>query len=243
MRIAVAQSSSIRGNVSLNMENHLRFIQQASRLDVDYLVFPELSLSGYEPDLAKELAFTDDDPRLKPLVEAAKKYQISVGVGAPLQSEGQPKIGLILVHHTGAVDRYEKIHLHEGEEVFFGSGQKHHMFSLGQDTVANAICADTIHPEHAEICYEAGATIYIAGVLITPEGYGKDSKKWATYASEYGMVVAIANYSQPSGGLASSGKSAIWYKDNLLAQAGESGDALVLVDNRSGVWLGEVHEI
>ncbi|MBQ4835772.1 carbon-nitrogen hydrolase family protein [Pseudoalteromonas luteoviolacea] len=243
MKIAVAQSSSIKGDIKLNIENHLRYIEKASSLGVNYLVFPELSLSGYEPQLAAELAMTVDDTRIGPLIAAAKKYKISVGVGAPLRSNGLPKIGLIIIHDNGNIETYEKIYLHAGEEQYFSSGDKYHLLEIEQSLIANAICADTINPKHAKTCAESGAIIYVAGVLITPQGYENDAKKWSTYASEYSMLVAIANYNKPSGGLPSVGKSAIWYENKLLAQAGISEDALVVAESSSGAWIANVYQL
>ncbi|MBQ4810044.1 carbon-nitrogen hydrolase family protein [Pseudoalteromonas luteoviolacea] len=243
MKIAVAQCSSIRGNVESNIDEHLRFIQEASNQGVHYLVFPELSLTGYEPELADELAFTEGDVRLEPLISAAKKYNLSIGVGAPLASKGLPKIGLILIHNTGAVEKYEKMFLHEGEELYFSHGDKHHLLQADKYTIANAICADTVNPEHAQSCFELGANVYIAGVLVTPTGYTKDAKLWSHYASEYEMLVAIANYSKPSGGLATAGKSAIWFKNNLIAQVEQCEDAIVIAQARGDSWVGKVHKM
>ena len=57
------------------------------------------------------------------------------------------------------------------------------------------------------------------------------------------MLVAIANHSQPSGGWIPIGKSAIWYKGNLLARAGESEMALVVAKQIDHVWSGQVIKI
>lgn len=243
MKIAVAQSSSVKGDVNANIDNHLRYIHQASLHDVNYLIFPELSLTGYELELAKELAFKPDDVRLAPLVDAAIKCNITVGIGAPIQSTGLEKIGLLIIHNTGEIETYEKIYLHEGEDVYFSSGDQYHLVQLEQESIANAICADTINPAHAKTCSELGASIYVAGVLVTPNGYENDAKMWSSYADEYQMLVAIANFNKPSGGLAAAGKSAIWFKGDLLAQACELQDALVIAQKCDGHWVGEVHEI
>ncbi|AOT08121.1 carbon-nitrogen hydrolase family protein [Pseudoalteromonas luteoviolacea] len=243
MKIAVAQSSSVKGDVNANIDNHVRYIEQASLHGVNYLIFPELSLTGYEMELAKELVFKPNDERLGPLIDAAVKYNITVGVGAPIQSKGSEKIGLFIIHNTGQTETYEKIYLHEGEDVYFSSGDQYRIVQLEQETIANAICADTVNSIHAKTCVELGASIYAAGVLVTPDGYAKDSKMWAGYADEYKILVAIANFNKPSGGLPAAGKSAIWYKGGLLAQAGEAQDALVIAQRNDGVWVGEVHEI
>lgn len=243
MRIAVAQSSSRKGDIEYNVENHLRYVREAGLCEVDYLVFPELSLTGYEPALAKHLAFKKDDVRLVRLVEAARNYHMSIGVGAPLVSDGLPKIGLIIIHETGKVDTYEKMHLHGGEENYFSRGDRLNVFGLENQSIGNAICADTSNPDHAKLCSEAGASVYIAGVLVTPGGYEEESRSWEGYASKYNMLVAISNYNKRTGGWPSAGKSAIWFMDTLLAQAGAHEDAIVVAENTNGAWSGKIHRL
>ncbi|WP_309674307.1 nitrilase-related carbon-nitrogen hydrolase, partial [Pseudomonas sp.] len=55
--IAAAQSISIAGDLAANIVWHQRFMQVAAEQGVQLLVFPELSLTGYERGLAAELAF------------------------------------------------------------------------------------------------------------------------------------------------------------------------------------------
>jgi predicted amidohydrolase len=50
--IAVAQTVPIRGDVDANIEQHLRLIRVAAQEQAQVLVFPELSLTGYEVDIA-----------------------------------------------------------------------------------------------------------------------------------------------------------------------------------------------
>lgn len=47
-----------------NIERHKRFVETAVTHHADLLLFPELSLTGYEPTLAQELAIPPTDPRL-----------------------------------------------------------------------------------------------------------------------------------------------------------------------------------
>ena len=58
----------------------------AAKHGVAVLVFPELSLTGYERELAAELAMTAADSRLTPLLSLARQHRIAAVVGAPLQS-------------------------------------------------------------------------------------------------------------------------------------------------------------
>ena len=65
MRVAAAQTISRPGSIRENVERHLVLAGAAAERGVELLVFPELSLTGYEPDLACELR--PDDARLAPL--------------------------------------------------------------------------------------------------------------------------------------------------------------------------------
>ncbi|HID02650.1 MAG TPA: carbon-nitrogen hydrolase family protein [Desulfobacterales bacterium] len=119
LKIAVAQVPSKKGDIVENLATHLNAIEKAHSHDVSYLVFPELSLTGYEPELAAKLAFTPDDNRLLPLVESAKKNKMHIGVGAPLVAQGLPKIGLLIFSPDGSVETYAKMNVTPTEHKFF----------------------------------------------------------------------------------------------------------------------------
>ena len=243
LKIAVAQVASVKGDIEENISTHLKAIEKASELGVSYIVFPELSLTGYEPEIAVHLAFSSDDIRLKPLIDSAIKNNIKIGVGVPLQSNGLPKIGLIVISQTGTVDTYEKMHLHSDEEAYFNNGTNHNLITIGNTKIANAICADTNNANHVHTCSELGAAVYVAGVLITEGGYDSDTAVMAGYANKYNMLVAMANHNHPTGNWAPIGKSAIWSNAGLLASASENQNALVVAEKLNDKWSGHVFEI
>src|SRR5262249_22829432 len=92
--LAAAQTVPKRGDVEANVEGHIRLIHVAAEAHARVLVFPELSLTGYELDLADELAFSEDDARLNPLLDSASSFGMTLVVGAPV------RIGSLL--HIGA---------------------------------------------------------------------------------------------------------------------------------------------
>jgi predicted amidohydrolase len=53
--IAAAQSGSRPGDITWNISRHLEFILQAASHHIDLLIFPELSLAGYELSLVPTL--------------------------------------------------------------------------------------------------------------------------------------------------------------------------------------------
>jgi predicted amidohydrolase len=59
--LAVAQSASTRGDIEANVETHVRFAETARRHGARLSLFPELSLTGYEPDIATNHTLTPCD--------------------------------------------------------------------------------------------------------------------------------------------------------------------------------------
>jgi predicted amidohydrolase len=85
--------------------------QQPPRGGVPVLVFPELPLIGYEPDLAAELEISETDERLAPLGALADQHQMAVVVGASLRAaRAKPGLAAILFAANGSTRTYAKMH-------------------------------------------------------------------------------------------------------------------------------------
>ncbi|KRP69615.1 carbon-nitrogen hydrolase [Pseudomonas paralactis] len=243
LTLAAAQTLSIAGDVAANISRHLVFMQAAAEQGVQLLVFPELSLTGYEPTLAADLAIAPDAPLLAPLREMARELQLTAVVGMPIRlaSQTQVMIGALVLGADGSVAVYTKQHLHPGEEVAFAAGQGGAALAWGDDRIALAVCADFSHASHPRQAAQAGANVYAAGVLISEGGYAKDSALLQGYAAEHRLLVLMANHGGPSGGWACAGRSAIWGADGrLLAAVPCVGEALVIARRDGEHWLGHV---
>ncbi|UII73518.1 carbon-nitrogen hydrolase family protein [Pseudomonas sp. HN11] len=243
LTLAAAQTLSIAGDVPANIERHLAFMCAAAGRGVQLMVFPELSLTGYEPSLAAGLAIAPGDAILAPLREMARELRLTAVVGMPIRMtpEGGVLIGALVFGADGSLAVYTKQHLHPGEEVVFVPGQGGAALELGNDRIALAVCADFSHASHPREAAEAGATVYAASVLISEGGYAKDSALLQGYAAELGLLVLMANHGGPSGGYICAGRSAIWADNgDLLAAAPGVGDALVIARRDDGRWVGEV---
>src|SRR5262245_30231300 len=99
--LAAAQTVPKRGDVEANLQGHVRLIRAAAQEQARVLVFPELSLTGYELDLAEDLAFSESDARLTPLVELASSCCMTLVVGAPVQIDGRLHIGAFILAPDG----------------------------------------------------------------------------------------------------------------------------------------------
>lgn len=240
LTLAAAQSVSIAGDVHANIQQHLRLMRAAAEQGVQLLVFAELSLTGYEPSLAASLAIDPEDPVLAPLREMARELRLTAVVGMPIRLAAQAGvlIGALVLGADGSLAVYTKQHLHPGEEVAFVPGQGGAALQWGEDRIALAVCADFSHASHPRAAAESGANVYAAGVLISKGGYATDSALLQGYAVEHGMLVLMANHGGPSGGWACAGRSAIWSTEGLLAEAPDTGNALVIAYREGGRWAG-----
>jgi predicted amidohydrolase len=115
------------------------------------------------------------------------------------------------------------------------------MIEVDGEHVSLAICADTTHPSHAAEAARAGASVYAAGVLITPNGIEADSAQLRGYAAEHRMIVLMANHASPTGGWATAGRSTIWddHGREVIAAPG-GGEAILIAARWGGSLRGEL---
>jgi predicted amidohydrolase len=241
-KITAAQVASARGDIERNIATHAAAISAAAKRGVSVLIFPELSLTGYEPDLVAELAIEPTDARLNPLATLAREHRMEIVLGAPLQNvTAKPHLGAILFSASGYTRTYAKMHLGGTERDYFAPGSEPLTIAASGHTIGIAICADASQPSHPQGYAQSGATIYAAGVFLTAEWYATDAPRLAAYASRHQMLVLMANHADSAGPHKSVGKSAIWSPDGtLLAQADGVENALVIATNVRGTWRGEV---
>ena len=244
IKIAAVQCPSIAGDIERNIDLHLQMVRSALQHGVELIVFPELSLTGYEMVFAERCKLSLNDSRLASFRKLAVQHRITIVVGAPLDNgEGLPALGAIIFSPAG-VSAYHKQHLYGLENEFFQPGLPSRPIKVKELLVGLAICADTNHPEHAAAAAAAHAHIYAAGLMITPEGLEKDRGQMQSYALQHGMTTLFANHCVPTGGLVSAGKSAIWGPDGALLCEAEGTEAcLVIAQQRALDWHGELYPV
>ncbi|MDD1001547.1 carbon-nitrogen hydrolase family protein [Pseudomonas sp. TNT2022 ID642] len=243
LTIAAAQSFSLAGDILGNIVRHGRFIEAAAEQGVELLVFPELSLTGYEGPDAAALAIDPQDAVLQPLRDLARELGVTAVVGMPIRLEGSVSalIGALVLGADGSLGVYSKQHLHTGEERFFAPGFGGPTLRIGGEVVALAVCADFTHASHAAAAADQGANLYAAGVLISDKGYAVDTAILQGYARQHSMAVLMANHGGLTGGWQSAGRSSIWSEDgSLIVAAPGTGDLLVVAQRNDGAWQGRV---
>ena len=171
-------------------------------------------------------------------------------MGAPwFNPNGKPYIASLLIRPHLPVLVYCKMHLHPGEDKYVSPGHSYVDFEHHGLRIGMAICADTAHSSHPLHYAHLQADVYVASVLITEQGYAKDSSLLQQYAKEHQLMVMMANFCGVSGGWEATGKSCIWANNGaVLVQAEATTDMcddvdfqLLLVEQIQGVWQATSH--
>jgi predicted amidohydrolase len=248
--LAAAQTVAVPGDVAANVAHHVRLVHAAAGARARMLVFPELSLTGYELDLAPALAFSPGDSRLMPFLELAAAYQMTIVVGAPVRLDGLLYIGAFIVAPGGTLDLYTKHHLGAfppsvspdgvvppAEATVFQAGRLNPLVRGDGGTAAVAVCADVGRPEHAHSASARGADTYLASMFVIPSDVAGDTARLQTYASRHSMAVVFSNYGGATGGLPSAGRTAIWsQRGKLLVQLPPSGAGVAVAVETEAGW-------
>lgn len=243
-KIAAAQVPSIRGDLNRNIEKHLDAMAAAASHDVSVLVFPELSLMGYEPELAKAFELNPSDTRLEPIACLARQKRMQVVTGASIVSgQLKPYLGAFVFGVDGTVRTYAKMHLGGNEPSYFTPGNTLMSIVSHGQSIGLSICADSSQRSHPAAYASKVATAYAAGVFLNAEWYATDSPRFSAYAVDFGMLVLMANHAASIGTFVSVGKSAAWAPDgSLIVCANGTETALVVVTRTGDNWIGEVVE-
>lgn len=231
MKICVAQTRSIKGDIQKNINNHKKLVDLAVSKGADLLIFPELSVTGYEPELAKELATTPDDSRFDDFQKISDGKRITIGIGVPTKSNAGVLISMLLFQPNQPRQTYSKQHLHQDEFPYFVNGQQNVFLTHNRNKIAPAICYESLLPEHAEKAFRGGATVYVASVAKPARGVEKALKHYPAIASAYSMTVLMANCVGPCDNFKSIGHSSVWNNKGLLVgQLNGTDEGILLID-------------
>jgi predicted amidohydrolase len=224
LTVAVAQPRSLPDDVAANAVAHAAAVREAGARVV---VFPELSLTGYELDAP---AVAPDDPRLGPIVEACAEMGSVALIGSPVLGDetadaasGHRCIGILAVDASGVRVVYRKMWLGGAETGMFAAGGEPAAIDIDGHRLGLAVCRDTGIPKHAIDTVALGIDGYVAGVLETEEDAGVPAQRSARIARDHGVWVAIASFAGSTGGgyERAAGRSIIRAADgSVAAEAG-----------------------
>lgn len=214
VRVGVVQSAPVRGNVEATLAQMEAWIGEAGLYGrrVNVLVFPELFVTGYLPELwvapptleevsnwqqrITHLAAKNDiwivygHPAYK-VDNAPEHPQVKAGLEAPLYNAAS------LISPTGVVGTYGKVHLFGNEPATFMPGAGFPVWETPFGRVAIQICYDLEFPESARMAALSGAQ----WLLIPANNMAPYGPFHATYtmarALENNLFVVTVNRIEP----------------------------------------------
>ncbi|MEL7249518.1 MAG: carbon-nitrogen hydrolase family protein [Bacteroidota bacterium] len=230
MKIALAQCQPKAGDVAYNSEQHRNWIRKAQKAGADLVVFPELSLTGYEPDLAAELAVELTDELWQSWQQLSDELTISFGMGMPIRMNEGIVIGLVLFQPQQPHRIYAKQYLHVDEEPYFVPGTVWDGY-WAKHQLAFAICYEISVPAHAEQAVRNQAQLYLASVAKFENGIASSNARLAQLARTHRIHTMMVNAVGPADNGLCVGQTAVWDREGqVINQLGAKEEACLLLD-------------
>ncbi len=224
LTLAVAQPPCVSYDIAVNARAHAEVVRSAGARVV---IFPELSLTGYELDAP---AVSPIDSRLVPIVEACAQAGSLALVGAPAEGEaGAEHIAMFAIDGAGATVAYRKMWLGGAELDRFAPGSQPTVLDVDGWRLGLAICKDTGIPQHASDTAALEMDVYVAGVLETADDAAVQEKRALRVSTDHQVWVAVASFAGSTGGgfEEAAGRSTIWMPDGtVVARAGPKPGAI-----------------
>lgn len=213
LTVAIAQMKAVPGDVAANVAVTVELIGHARAKGAALVVFPELSLTGYELDYlvaGPDGWFARDDARLDP-IRAACAPGVTAVVSAAVREPGaDPVLAGLVIAPDGAVTVSAKQHLHGTESELFRAGTPAAPFTTQGWNVAVGICFDAAHPRHAEAAALAGADLYVVPAVYAVGEERRVDLHFGARAMDNRIFTALANHAGVTGRYQSIGGSGVW---------------------------------
>ena len=184
--VGLAQIATRPGRITDNLETHRRILDRAGEEGLDAVVFPELSVSGYTLAHAVDaLALSEDDDRLRPILDASR--EMTVVVGLPLRERTGGVSNAALVCEGGEVVAiHRKLYLPTygmfDEGRFFVPGDSLTTVETRCGRWGILICEDAWHPSTAVMLARRGvdAIVVASGgpAILGPGPTPASGTKW-----------------------------------------------------------------
>ncbi|MFC3282506.1 nitrilase-related carbon-nitrogen hydrolase [Litchfieldella rifensis] len=243
LRVGAAQINSALVDVDANLERHLDIIADARASDIELLVFPELSLTGYGVgSRVIDVAFPVADPRLAQLARATGDMQVVAGF-VEEAGPGEYYNALAILQEGTILAVHRKLNLptygglEEGKWFTHGNELTHTQVRPGW-SATQLICADLWNPALVHAALLARPSVLCAPINsasgIVSEDFSNE-QNWALnvrfYAMTYGTPVIMANRFGPEGA------SHFWGGSRIL---GPRGEPLAEAENREMLLSAEL---
>jgi predicted amidohydrolase len=229
LRLGLAQIAPRLGDVAANVELHLETIEAARAERAGLVLFPELSVTGYQlRDLVPDVALQGGAPEFQELVRASRG--LCIGFGFVEESTDHRFFNSYAFCQDGKlVHVHRKIYLptyglfEEGR--LYAAGEHMRAFDTRLGRMGIVVCEDLWNPSTLYVLSQDGAELVVAAAASPLRGadVGEEHSNvdvWATaikmYSQLFGCFVALVNRVGFEDGLS------FWGGSRLLAPGGRS---------------------
>ena len=180
-------------------------IELAAQKGADWIMTPELSLTGYRFDLkiGTDWISSGPDKYVKRVQLLAKKYNVSiflshlerVEIASKPEDLEESEIfnTLFVIDPSGEIiGRHKKINIIPISESWSSAGTKATLVNVGHHKVGLLICADAWPNKHAQNLKEQGADIILSSASWAPGEYGPVDT-WEKRSQETGLPIVVNN--------------------------------------------------
>jgi predicted amidohydrolase len=185
--VGLAQIYPKLGDIETNWAKHRQIIEQAAEQGVNLLVFPELSLTGYDlRDLVQEVAITTNHEIFRELKSLTLAKHIDVMIGFV---DSNPRGGFHIA--AAYVSQGEVVHVHHkiylptygifDEGRYFFPGQQIRAFKTAFGTVGMLICEDFWHVSPAYVLWMDGTDILLFHSASPGRGLNESHQLHSSY--------------------------------------------------------------
>jgi NAD+ synthase (glutamine-hydrolysing) len=229
LRYRLCQTNPALGAVHANLDDHLTRIAAARADEVDLLVLPELSLTGYFlKDQVPEVALELGAPELERIAEATREGTAVVAGFVERARDGRCYNAVGWFENGRLVHVHRKVQLvHYGmfdEGRDFAAGEHYDVIRSARADVGLLTCEDAWHTDGAFLHMLDGADLIVVpsasparGVLASEEGGLASVAAWDRLLSAHAMTttcyVLYANRTGWEDGIGFSGHSAVYGPD------------------------------
>ena len=219
--VTAAQPWCRPGAIAENSRAHAAVVRRArSRV----VVFPELSLTGY--DLAAQ-AVSPDDLVLEPLREACVDTGAVALVGAATAQADRRHIAVLAIGPDKVTEAYRKTWLGGDEAEHFATGDGPTVLTVDGWRLGLGICKDTGSAQHTAGTAALDIDVYVAGVVHRPDELAEQEARATVIARTCQAYTVIASAAGAVGEdyPDTCGASAIWAPNGLaVTRAGREPD-------------------
>jgi len=150
MIIATVSLNQIWEDKKANLLLCEEYIKEASNKNVDLIVFPEMTLTGFSTNISLIAEDENRSETVNKFQEFSKLYNIAILFGVVIKESEKALNKSIFVDNRGTVlGKYAKIHpfSFSGEDKYFNAGKKIKIINLNDFKIGLTICYDLRFPE------------------------------------------------------------------------------------------------